>query len=106
MNRIKMTGQVVKNMPWQEKPKNLAGAPVWRYSDNPVINRNPIKGVSRIFNSAVIPYNDEFVGVFRGEKLNGIPHIYLGRSGDGINWVFQENEILFENEDGKPFMPL
>jgi len=106
MSRIKMTGPVVKNMPWQDKPKNLVGAPVWRYSDNAVVKRNPIEGVSRVFNSAVIPYKDGFVGVFRGEKLDGIPHIYLGWSKDAIHWEFREKEIQFENEEGKPFMPL
>ena len=27
-----------------------------------------------------MPYGDEFIGVFRGEQVNGIPYIYLGRS--------------------------
>lgn len=106
MSKIKMIGPVVKNMPWQEKPKNLVGAPVWRYLNNPIINRNPIESVSRIFNSAVIPYEDKFIGVFRGEQTNGIPNIYLGESKDAIQWEFQKEKILFENEDGKPFMPL
>ena len=46
--------------------------PVWRYTENPVIGRNPAEGVARIFNSAVMPYNGEFIGVFRGEQTNGI----------------------------------
>ena len=42
------------NLPWQERPADCT-APVWRYQENPIISRNPIPGVARIFNSAVIP---------------------------------------------------
>ena len=83
-----MISPEVKNVPWQEKPEGLKGAPIWRYSENPIIGRNPIEGVARIFNSAVMPFEDGFIGVFRGEQTNGIPYIYLGRSKDAIHWEF------------------
>ena len=90
----------------QEKPEGLKGAPIWRYSENPIIGRNPIEGVARIFNSAVMPFEDGFIGVFRGEQTNGIPYIYLGRSKDAIHWEFDSNKIPFVDEDGNPFMPI
>ena len=105
MSKYKMISQPVPNVPWQERPENLTGAPVWRYNENPIIGRNPVKGVARIFNSAVMPYEDGFIGVFRGEQTNGIPYIYLGRSKDAIHWNFEENKIDFVDEEGKPFMP-
>ena len=80
MSEVKIIGDAVKNMPWQEGPAEFSGAPVWRYSENPIIGRNPVKEVARIFNSAVMPYGDEFIGVFRGEQTNGIPYISLGIS--------------------------
>ncbi len=52
-------------------------------------------GVARIFNSAVMPYEDGFIGVFRGEQINGIPYIYLGRSKDAIHWDFEKDKIPF-----------
>ena len=104
-SKYKMISQPVPNVPWQERPENLTGAPVWRYNENPIIGRNPVKGVARIFNSAVMPYEDGFIGVFRGEQTNGIPYIYLGRSKDAIHWNFDENKINFVDEEGKPFMP-
>ncbi len=67
INNMKMIAPAVPNVPWQERPLGLKGAPVWRYTENPIIGRNPIEGVARIFNSAVMPYGDEFIGVFRGE---------------------------------------
>ena len=106
MSDIKMIAPAVPNVPWQERPEGLKGAPIWRYTENPIIGRNPVEGVARIFNSAVMPYNGEFIGVFRGEQTNGIPYIYLGRSKDAIHWNFDENKIQFVDEEGKPFMPV
>ena len=83
------------NIPWQEKPEGIKGAPVWRYDENPIIDRNPVEGVARIFNSAVMPYEGKFIGVFRGEQTNGIPYIYLGRSEDAIHWEFDKEKIPF-----------
>lgn len=95
----------LSNIPWQDAPAELKGAPVWRYSENPVIDRNPVEGVTRIFNSAVQPFGDGFIGVFRGEQYNGISYIYLGRSKNGIDWQFENEKIQFVNEKGDPFMP-
>ena len=106
MSKVKMISPAVPNVPWQDKPEGHTGAPVWRYSENPIIGRNPVEGVARIFNSAVMPYGDEFIGVFRGEQVNGIPYIYMGRSKDAIHWDFDKDKIQFVDEEGKPFMPI
>ena len=105
MSKVKIISLPVPNVPWQEKPEGLKGAPIWRYSQNPIIGRNPIENVARIFNSAVIPYEGRFIGVFRGEQTNGIPYIYLGRSDDAIHWEFDKEKIPFEDKDGNSFMP-
>ena len=107
MSEVKMLTAPVPNVPWQDRPAGPQnGAPIWRYSENPIIGRNPVKGVARIFNSAVMPYGDAFIGVFRGEQTNGIPYIYLGHSKDAIHWDFEENKIPFVDENGDPFMPI
>mgnify|MGYP000435269133 CR=1 FL=1 len=100
MSNIKIIGANVPNMPWQDRPEGSGNLPVWRYNENPIIGRNPAKGVARIFNSAVMPYKDSFIGVFRGEQTNGIPYIYLGRSKDAIHWEFEEDKIPFKDENG------
>lgn len=94
----------LSNIPWQEKPENST-SPVWRYSENPIIGRNPLPGVARIFNSAVVPWEDGFIGVFRAETKNGIPYLNLGRSSDGIHWEFESEKIHFVDENGKAFDP-
>lgn len=106
MSEVKIIAPPVPHMPWQEAPEGLADAPVWRYTENPVIGRNPVKGVARIFNSAVMPYGDGFIGVFRGEQVDGVPHIYLGRSDDGIHWQFDGEKIAFVDEEGNSFQPI
>jgi len=104
MSKVKMITENLPNIPWQEKPENSVG-PLWRYSENPIIGRNPFPGVARIFNSAVVPYKGEFIGVFRAEQTNGVPHLYMGYSKDGIHWTYENEKIPFVNEKGEPFMP-
>ena len=96
----------LSNVPWQEKPEGHINSPLWRYTKNPIIGRNPLPGVARIFNSAVMPYEGKFVGVFRGEQTNGVPYIYLGWSQDAIHWDFEPQKIPFVDEAGQPFMPI
>ena len=55
MNPTLTQAASLPNIPWQNRPGNCS-APVWRYTENPIISRNPIPDVARIFNSAVIPY--------------------------------------------------
>lgn len=104
MADIKLIGSSLPTIPWQDKPTDCT-APLWRYSQNPIIGRNPLPNVARIFNSAVMPYERGYIGVFRGEQRNGIPHIYLGRSRDGISWEFEPDRIAFTDSSGKSFMP-
>ncbi|MDR1002194.1 MAG: glycoside hydrolase family 130 protein [Oscillospiraceae bacterium] len=92
------------NMPWEEKPAGYR-FPLWRNSTNPIIKRNPTAAVARIFNSAVMPYEDGYIGVFRGEQRDGVPHIYLGRSSNALDWNISEEKINFTDENGKPYMP-
>lgn len=106
MSEFKLLTPEITNVPWQERAELADNGPVWRYQDNPIIRRNPVPGVTRIFNSAVVPYEGEFVGVFRGEQVNGIPCIYMGHSQDGINWKIDEEKIRFYNEKGELFMPV
>lgn len=77
--------------------------PVWRYSKNPIIPRQPKEHIDRVFNSAVTQYNGSFIGVFRMEGCDGIPQLYLGHSEDAINWSFEDEPISFRTESGEPF---
>jgi beta-1,4-mannooligosaccharide/beta-1,4-mannosyl-N-acetylglucosamine phosphorylase len=105
MSEVKIIGEKLTNIPWEEKPAGFTG-PVWRHTKNPIINRNPVKGVSRIFNSAVASFNGKFVGVFRAETVNGRPHLHLGWSEDALDWTIDEERIDFIDEEGNLYQPL
>lgn len=105
MSNVKLYGESLPNIPWQKRPADIRNAPVWRYTGNPVVRRDPIPGVARIFNSAVVPVDGKFAGVFRGEQVNGIPCIYFGRSKDGLNWNIDTDKIHFVDRNGRSSMP-
>ena len=89
----------LKNIPWEDCPKGFDG-PIWRYSQNPIINRHPNSEISRAFNSALVPFNGEFIGVFRGDGLDDIPHLYVGHSKDGIHIEIEDQRIQFVDSNG------
>lgn len=90
----------IPNLPFEECPEGCT-APVWRYSKNPILGRNPQGSLARVFNSALVPFGEGFIGVFRAEDRSGIPHLYLGRSEDGIKIVLESKPIAFQDEEGK-----
>ncbi|TVP84666.1 MAG: glycosylase [Acholeplasmataceae bacterium] len=104
MIMYKIIGQTLKNMPWEERPKDHKD-PVWRYSKNPLIGRNPVSGIARIFNSAVVPFKDRFVGVFRAEDTATLPHLRLGWSQDGFKWTFDELPVPLKDSNGDSWLP-
>ena len=52
------------NIPWQDRPEASSDV-VWRYSENPIIQRNATPTSNSVFNSAVVPFGNHFAGVFR-----------------------------------------
>ncbi|WP_332493412.1 glycoside hydrolase family 130 protein [Niameybacter sp.] len=94
----KIIGQALPNIPWQNKPEGCNDV-VWRYSNNPVIKRNAIPSSNSIFNSAVVPFEGKFAGVFRCDSKSRSMDIFAGFSEDGINWNINHTPITFEGED-------
>lgn len=93
----KIIGNSLKNIPWQDKPQNYK-YPIWRYSENPIINRDDQKNSNSIFNSAVVPFNDGFAGVFRCDDRCRSMDIFVGFSKDALHWEIQDNPIKFEGD--------
>lgn len=69
------------------------------------MGRNPTPEIARIFNSAVVPWEDGYIAVLRGEQVNGIPYVYLGHSKDGIHWDVEREKVPFVDDNGNPKMP-
>lgn len=88
-------GGALPNIPWEDKPANYPG-PVWRFSGNPVIPRNLIPTSNSIFNSAVVPFEGKFAGVFRCDDTGRNMQLHSGRSDDGIRWTLTPERIRFQ----------
>ncbi len=93
-------GGAVPHLPWQDKPAGCQDV-VWRYSGNPVIERNPIPCAQGVYNSAVVPFGDGFIGVLRMEHKDSMPRLHLGRSKDGIHWKIEPEKIRMVGADAE-----
>ncbi len=91
-------GGSLPNMPWEEKPAGCEEV-VWRFNGNPVLKENPKPFAQGIYNSAVIPYEGAFAGVFRVEYKDSMPRLHFGRSPDGIAWDIEDEKIRMTGAD-------
>ncbi|AUS96708.1 glycosidase [Clostridium thermosuccinogenes] len=94
----KIIGTPLPNIPWEDKPANY-NMPIWRYSKNPVIHRHDMPHANSIFNSAVVPFNGGFAGVFRCDSRGLSMDLYAGFSDDGLNWKINTEPIQFIGAD-------
>jgi beta-1,4-mannooligosaccharide/beta-1,4-mannosyl-N-acetylglucosamine phosphorylase len=92
-------GQPLPNIPWEPRPAGC-GDVCWRYSGNPVIGRSPFPMANSVFNSAVVPFNGKFAGVFRCDDTARQMQIHAGFSDDGIRWRINPERIRFVADDG------
>jgi beta-1,4-mannooligosaccharide/beta-1,4-mannosyl-N-acetylglucosamine phosphorylase len=88
----------IPNLPWEDRPTANAHV-IWRYSQNPVIQRHAMPRSNSIFNSAVVPYRGHFAGVFRADDTCRVMNIHSGLSEDGLNWTFDPDPITFQGND-------
>lgn len=93
-----INGMSVPNLPWQEKPADCRDV-IWRFSQNPVIRRDHLAVSNSIFNSAVVPFEGGFAGVFRVDDKARNMELHAGFSKDGLNWKISENRIEFVKTD-------
>src|SRR5512137_2016041 len=80
------------NIPWEERPVGASDV-VWRYSANPIIPRDLIPSSNSIFNSAAVPFNGKFAGVFRADNKKRDMNIHHGFSDDGFKWRLDNDPI-------------
>ncbi len=81
-------GETISNLPWQERP-DKSNELIWRYSENPLFGFSPVPdnpNIYTIYNSAPIPFQGGFAGVFRADHRTGLPYLHVGHSADGIAW--------------------
>lgn len=95
-----INGVSIQNLPWEDRPAGSSDV-VWRYQSNPVIPRNLLKNSNSIFNSAVVPYQNAFTGVFRIDDKRRVMNLYTGKSLDGFHWEVEPDPIQWvcDNEE-------
>ena len=64
MNVKILNEKSIPNLPWQDRPADCQDV-IWRYKANPIIKRNILPTSNSVFNSAVVPFEGGFAGVFR-----------------------------------------
>ena len=85
----------MKQIPWQNRPAGNTDV-LWRYTENPIIDRYQIPTLNSIFNSAVVPFEDGFAGVFRCDNKAVQMNIHAGFSPDAIHWKIDETPIKMQ----------
>jgi beta-1,4-mannooligosaccharide/beta-1,4-mannosyl-N-acetylglucosamine phosphorylase len=93
-----MNNSSLPNIPWEERPAGCSEV-IWRYSANPIIPRNLIPSSNSIFNSAVVPYQNQFAGVFRCDNKKREMNIHRGFSRDGYKWSLDDDPIEWHFHD-------
>jgi beta-1,4-mannooligosaccharide/beta-1,4-mannosyl-N-acetylglucosamine phosphorylase len=93
-----MTYPPLLNIPWEERPADISDV-VWRYSANPIIPRDLIPSSNSIFNSAVVPFQGKFAGVFRCDNKKREMNLNCGFSENGIDWELENDPIEWQSDD-------
>ncbi|MBC7099645.1 glycosidase, partial [Candidatus Bipolaricaulota bacterium] len=98
MPQARLVGPDLSNIPWEERPKGCQDV-VWRSNRNPIITRDAVPGANSIFNSAVVPFQAGFAGVFRVDTTERAMQLHVGRSKDGVHWQIEPHRIEFSCDD-------
>ncbi len=89
-----VAGDALPNIPWEDRPPGVDSV-VWRSALNPIVRPEQVPGINSIFNSAVVPYEGKFAGVFRCDDTRRAMQIHSARSEDAINWDISPQRIQF-----------
>lgn len=92
--KVEVLGDALPNIPWEDRPAGCNEV-VWRSMRNPIIPRNLLPTSNSIFNSAVVPFEGGFAGVFRCDDKARKMDIHAGKSKDGVNWNLTAAPIDF-----------
>jgi beta-1,4-mannooligosaccharide/beta-1,4-mannosyl-N-acetylglucosamine phosphorylase len=87
-------------IPWEDRAPGTSDL-VWRSSRNPIIPRDLLPRSNSIFNSAVVPFEAGFAGVFRIDDRSRRMTLHAGTSADGVTWQIDDEPIRFQPVDGR-----
>jgi beta-1,4-mannooligosaccharide/beta-1,4-mannosyl-N-acetylglucosamine phosphorylase len=102
--KTRIVGDALPAMPWQDRPSGYKQA-LWRHTGNPIIGWNPTPRCARIFNSALVPFQGGYAGVFRADHIDGKAYLHAGFSKDALHWDIEDDPIQWRDESGAPYQP-
>ena len=86
------------SIPWEERPAGNS-AIMWRSTRNPVVPADLLPDSHTIFNSAAVPFENRFAGVFRVDNDARELNLHAGFSDDGVTWTLDEFPIEWMCDD-------
>jgi len=75
-----------------------------RYEGNPIITASAVPRANSIHNSAIVPFEDGYAGIFRVDEIDLSFTMHVGRSKDGIKWQIDPEPLEMESDD--PDIPI
>ena len=87
-------------IPWEDRSIGSAEL-LWRSRANPIIPGDLLPRSNSIFNSAVVPFDGAFAGVFRVDDRARTMNIHAGRSANGVDWQIDPDPIAFLADDDR-----
>jgi beta-1,4-mannooligosaccharide/beta-1,4-mannosyl-N-acetylglucosamine phosphorylase len=67
-----------------------------RYEGNPIIGPEAVPGANSIYNSAVVPFDGRYVGVFRVDDESMLQWLHVGSSDDGLHWKLEPEPLKLD----------
>jgi len=95
MSELKIAGNPLPGMPWEERPEGCKNV-MWRCSANPIIPRDLLPTSNSIFNSAVVPFGEGYAGVFRCDDTNRRMALHVGFSKNAVHWDINPEKLQFQ----------
>jgi len=96
--QVELMGPELPNIPWEERPPGCREV-VWRSARNPILTREAVPDANSIFNSAVVPFEAGFAGIFRCDNTARRMQLHAGVSQDGVQWQIEPTRIRFQCDD-------
>ena len=81
-------GRNLANLPWEDRPP-VVDELIWRSNRNPIIRRDATPTSNSVFNSAAVPFEEGFAGIFRCDNRRREMRLHCGFSRDGMDWKIE-----------------
>ena len=70
-----------------------------RYKGNPIITAKAVPRANSIHNSAIVPFEKGYAGIFRVDEIDLNFTMHVGFSKDGIQWEIEPDALKMECPD-------